>query len=477
MAKDDGKRKGGKSGGVAVAALRGIPSISALLQEKAVCEASHGVPAPVATDAIRRVVARWRSRIARGGAAVAGDGVRKAIVDDCARDLDGVRLSRLGPVINATGVILNTNLGRSPLAGLIEDAAGTARGYSNLEINLEAGARGGRLASIYADLRTLSGAQAALVVNNNSAAVLLILAALSKEREVIVSRGELVQIGGGFRIPEIMAASGAILKEVGTTNRTTLSDYVKAVGPNTAMILKVHPSNFVQTGFVASVASDDLVPLAKRRRIPLVEDMGSATFAALPEMPNLPNPARPLAAGVDLVCFSGDKLFGGPQAGIILGRKKLIDEMAVHPIMRTLRIDKVTAALLAETLKRYLDGTWREIPIFEMLLTPMDVLRRRAARIIKMLPAGHKAVRALGDALFGGGTLPGERIPSLKIAVDTPMPAQEAQRRLRTMRKPIVATVEEGALVLDMRTISPDDDRTVGRSLASLLSGDEPRLG
>jgi len=473
MPKDEGdgqKRRRPKGG--APSPLRAIPSISALLTDEAVSDAAAGIPAPVVTEALRRVVARWRSRISRGAETLRGADVRKPIIDDCIQELGGARLSRLKTVINATGVILNTNLGRSPLLGLIEGATETARGYSNLEISLETGARGGRLASIYADLCTLSGAQAALVVNNNAAAVLLILTALAAGREAIVSRGELVQIGGGFRMPDVMAASGALLKEVGTTNRTTLLDYARAVWRSTAMILKVHPSNFVQTGFVASVASDELVPLARKRRVPLTEDMGSATFATVPEMPGLPNPAKPIAAGVDLVCFSGDKLLGGPQAGIILGKKRLIYSMAKHPLMRALRVDKVTAALLTETLKRYLDGTWRTIPIFDLLLTPTDDLKMRAAKIIERLPSGVKAKIAGGDALFGGGTLPGERIPSVKIVVETPMHAQEAQRRLRTLKRPIVATVEHGKLILDMRTIFAGEDADVAQALRTLAPGE-----
>jgi L-seryl-tRNA(Ser) seleniumtransferase len=364
-------------------------------------------------------------------------------------------------VINATGVIIHTNLGRAPLA----DAA-RARvlelggGYTNLEYDLERGIRGSRAVHAELLLTRITGAEAAAVVNNNAGATLLVLAALAGGREVIISRGELVEIGGGFRVPDVLAQSGAILREVGTTNRTRAGDYSAAIGDRTALILRVHPSNFRIEGFTARPSLDELAALAHRFELPLVEDLGSGALAPL--VKDEPLVADSLRAGADVVCFSGDKLLGGPQAGILVGRRDLIDRIRTHPLMRALRVDKLTYAALEATLIEYLAGrATQSVPVARMLSMRVEEVEARARELADRLRARGWQVEVLdGRSTIGGGSAPGVELPTKLVALSRAgESADTTEAALRHRRLPVIGRIERDRVVLDLRTVDPADDR------------------
>jgi L-seryl-tRNA(Ser) seleniumtransferase len=372
------------------------------------------------------------------------------------------------PVVNATGVVLHTNLGRSPLAPAAADAIREmASGYSDLELDLETGRRGSRLAALEGKLLALSGAEAAYACNNNAAAVLLALDSIARGREVIVSRGELVEIGGSFRIPEIMERASVRLVEVGTTNRTHPHDYARAIGPDTALLLKVHRSNFEQTGFVREVSLDELVAIGREHEVPVVEDLGSGTLLDLTAR-GFPAeafaPSR-LRAGVDLVCFSGDKLLGGPQAGILLGRRSLVDAIRENPLARALRLDKLSLAALDWTLSAYLDGRAEtEIPVVRQLLASPDELevlaRGLAERLEPLLRDGVSVQVERERAPVGGGSLPGYELETWVVALRGRREVFSATRvaaELRTAETPVLTRVRDGAVLLDLRTLTGDE--------------------
>ncbi len=379
-------------------------------------------------------------------------------------------------VINATGVVLHTNLGRAPLSGAAQAAVAEAsRGYSNLELDLESGRRGSRLGQLESKLIALSGAEAAHVVNNNAAAVLLALNTLALGKEVAVSRGELVEIGGSFRVPAIMERAGVRLHEIGTTNRTHLADYERAIGPDTGLLLKVHRSNFEQRGFVAEADVRELAALAHRHGIPLVEDLGSGTLLDLRAsgLPEEVHAQSRLRMGVDVVCFSGDKLLGGPQAGILLGTRPLIDAMRGNPLARALRIDKLTIAALDATLDSMLEeGRAEEIPVVAGLKMSAADLKPRAAKLLERI-AGEigtewRARVASSEAAVGGGSLPEHRLPGWAVVLEGPHVARLA-RRLREASPPVLARVREESLWLDVRTLSEADFDAVAHALAFAL--------
>ncbi len=368
-------------------------------------------------------------------------------------------------VLNATGVVLHTNLGRAPLSDEAAAAVvASATGYSDLEFDRDSGRRGSRLTRISQLLCLLSGAEAALVLNNNAAAVLLAVDALAAGREVVLSRGELVEIGGSFRVPEILASSRARLVEVGTTNRTHLRDYEAAIGPDTGMLLKVHRSNFELRGFTTEVTLRELAPLAREHDLPLVEDRGSGSFIDL-RPHGLPESEAQsgLSEGADLVLFSGDKLLGGPQAGIVLGRKPLVERMKQSPLARALRVDKMTLAALHWTLRTLLDGDAEQrVPVLRMLTAPAEVLRRRAERLAKGIAprvAGAVSVEA-EVSLVGGGALPDLEIPGFAVRL-APAPqdgsALEISRKLRLADPPVIVRIQKEAVLLDPRTLSDDE--------------------
>jgi L-seryl-tRNA(Ser) seleniumtransferase len=383
----------------------------------------------------------------------------------------------LRPVINATGVVLHTALGRAVLSTLaLERLALVGQGYSNLEIDLEDKSRGSRYSHVVGLLRRLGGAEDALVVNNNAAAVLLALETLAHGREVVVSRGELIEIGGEFRIPDIMRRSGAVLREVGTTNRTHLRDYAEAIGPATALILKVHPSNYRVVGFTAEVSSRELAGLGRERGVPVMEDLGSGSLVDLRDvgLPWEPTVPEVVSAGVDVVAFSGDKLLGGPQAGILVGRSEVVVRLKKNPLNRALRVDKLTLAALEATLYAYEAGTAREtVPTLRMLTEPLASIRRRAERLLALIPPGQ--VERLGAAIqddqsqVGGGALPTVELPTAALALRSAVvPARVADERLRAATPPVVARIKDHRLLLDCRTVLPSELSALARVLSTL---------
>jgi L-seryl-tRNA(Ser) seleniumtransferase len=397
-------------------------------------ELARNVDDPLAVDAARTVLERAREEIRTG----ADPGDLAARVRD---ELNAARAPSLRRVLNATGVIVHTNLGRAPLAPeALAQVVEAARGYSNLELDLREGSRGSRQDHVAAILRRLTGAEAALVVNNNAAAMLLALAALAEGREVIVSRGELIEIGDGFRIPDVLARSGAQLVEVGTTNRTRARDYELAVCAETALILRVHQSNFRVVGFTELPRLEELAAVARRHGLPLLDDLGSGV---LTELPGEPSARESLAAGADLVCFSGDKLLGGPQAGIVVGRGELVETLRRHPLQRAVRIDKLSLAALEGTLRLYLDAPER-IPVLRMLHESSTSVRARAERLASLV--GGTVEETVGRV--GGGALPLAELPSFACAIEESLAAP-----LRAGDPPVVGIVRDGKLLLDCRTL------------------------
>jgi L-seryl-tRNA(Ser) seleniumtransferase len=380
-------------------------------------------------------------------------------------------------VVNATGTVLHTNLGRAPLApGAAEAVAAAAVRYSDLEFDLASGRRGDRLAPVAEKLALISGAEAAHAVNNNAAAVLLALDTLARGREVIVSRGELVEIGGSFRVPEIIERAGVTLVEVGTTNRTHRADYERAIGPRTGLLLKIHRSNFELRGFVAEVALPELAEIGRARGLPVVEDLGSGTLVDLSTR-GLPAeafaPAR-LGLGADAVCFSGDKLLGGPQAGIILGAAGYLKAMRANPLARALRLDKLSLAALDWTLGTLLEGrAEREIPVLRQLLEPMARLEARARRLAERLakvagPAARLSAQA-DRGVVGGGSLPGFELGTWVVALRTEDEVEQVAARLRVASVPVLARVRDDRLLLDVRTLLDDDETALEASLEEAL--------
>jgi L-seryl-tRNA(Ser) seleniumtransferase len=409
--------------------LRDLPSVD---------ELARGVDDPLAVDAARTVLSRARQEIRAG--VEPGD-----LSERLTRELAATRAPRLRRVLNATGVIVHTNLGRAPLAPeALARVHEAGRGYSNLELDLDDGERGSRQDHLAAIVRRLTGAEASLVVNNNAAAVLLSLAALAEGREVVVSRGELLEIGDGFRIPDVLARSGARLVEVGTTNRTRAADYERAIGPDTALVLRVHQSNFRVVGFTELPRLEELATVAHRHELPLVDDLGSG---ALGDVPGEPSARESLAAGADLVCFSGDKLLGGPQAGIAAGRADLVERLRRHPLQRALRVDKLTLAALEGTLQLHLDSPAR-VPVLRMVGEDAAVVRARADRLAEL--TGGTVEETV--ARVGGGALPLAELPSFACALDESLAAP-----LRTGEPPVVGIVRDGKLLLDCRTLADDE--------------------
>jgi L-seryl-tRNA(Ser) seleniumtransferase len=455
------------------ARLRGLPSVDQLVRELESRAELSAVPRARLTACVRDLLERERRRTRADGDTSPDRG---ALAEQVVAALAGGAFSLL-PVINATGVVLHTGLGRAVLSPLaLERLAMVGGAYSNLEFDLEDKHRGSRYSHVAGLLGRLTGAEDALVVNNNAAAVLLALDSLARGREVVVSRGELIEIGGEFRIPDVMARSGARMREVGTTNRTHLRDYADAIGPDTALILKVHPSNYRVIGFTAGVAARDLVSLARERGVAVMEDLGSGSLLDLRVfgLPHEPTVPEVVASGVDLVSFSGDKLLGGPQAGIILGRRDLVARLRQNPLNRTLRIDKLTLAALEATLYAYEAGTARDsLPVLRMLTEPLASLHRRAAEVLALVPRAQ--VDRLGAEVredrsqVGGGALPAAELPTAVIAIGTatwPAPALDA--RLRQGRPPVLGRITEDRLLLDCRTVLPAQVPELARALAGL---------
>ena len=465
--------------------LRQIPSVDELLSQPRLAELAKRVDRSLVVEVARTVLDDLRARITGQIATallaeispVACD--RSALEERITTLVEQILARSLLPVINATGVIPHTNLGRAPLPeSVVEEFRRAATQYSNLEYDLEAGARGKRDVHTAELLTRLTGAEAAVVVNNCAAAVLVTLAALARGGEVIVSRGELIEIGDGFRIPEIMEQSGAVLREVGTTNRTRLADYENAINEKTRLLLRVHPSNFKVTGFTDKPSLDELVALGQRMQIPLVEDLGSGCLVNLAEQGiSEPTVRQSAEAGVGIVTFSGDKLLGGPQAGIIVGKKDLIVRVRRHPLFRALRVDKLTVAALEATLGAYLRAAWDEIPVMRMIrMTPQE-LKRRAENFIRELrpelPLGEVEIEVVdGASLAGGGSTPTQSLPTKVIRIASiRYSAAKLEQRLR--RAPagisVIARVEDDRLILDLRTVFPEQEPLLAKTLAAAL--------
>lgn len=446
--------------------LKNIPKVDKVLEWPEIKAFLAEYPRPVVITAVRETLDLVRAKL------LSREATADSLRQEAIAGLVGLTLARtntpgLRRVINGTGVILHTNLGRAPLSESLQEIMFEAAfGYSTLEFDLETGERGSRAVHVEKLLRDLTGAEAAVVVNNNAAAVLLALSSLARGKEVIVSRGELVEIGGSFRIPEVMEQSGAVLREVGATNRTHTRDYRSAVSEDTALLLKVHTSNFAVVGFTAEVSTEELVSLGRETSVPVMVDAGSGTLVDLSAhgLPGETTVQEYLRAGADLVTFSGDKLLGGPQAGIIVGKRSCLEPMKKHPLLRALRVDKVTLAALEGTLRLYQDErqALSQIPSLKMLTVSRDELATRAKaaarRMHRALPATVSLKTLPGFSQVGGGTFPLLEIPSSLISVSVAgLSAQQLEQKLRANPLPIIGRISQGVFLLDLRTLADQD--------------------
>ena len=442
--------------------LRLVPSVDALLRTDAGRKGGEKFGRPLLKLAVQRVLEDVRLGAENGREPPEDDVVLARAVRLAAMSWYG-----LSPIINATGVVLHTGLGRAPLPDRAARAAAqAARNYVDLELDRETGKRGKRTTRAEIMLTALTGAEDGIVVNNNAAALLLVLSTLARRKEVPVSRGELIEIGGEFRLPEIMASSGAKLVEVGTTNRTRAGDFAAAITERTGMLLKVHPSNFRVTGFAETPRADELAGLAREAGVPFLYDLGSGLLDRYPGVPEEePSATEALARGTDLVCFSGDKLLGGPQAGIVLGRSDLIERLRRNPIARALRADKMQVAALEAVLRLYTTGRRDELPLWQLLEAPSGRIKDRAASMALELP-GARARKC--ESVVGGGSLPGYSVSSWAVEVAV-MRAPAIASRLRTGSPPVLCRIEDDMLVFDLRTVPPDEDDRLLRAIRYAL--------
>ena len=450
--------------------FQNLPSVESLLSSKRIRTLAEEYRRDWVANLVREQIEESRTSIRMGGTAPTAEQIEKSVVQ---------RVVALGqgwprPVINATGVIIHTNLGRTPLSlESMEAMLQAAEGYINLELDLEEGKRGSRQAHTEALLRQLTGSEAALVVNNNASALLLTLSALARSKEVVVSRGEAIEIGGGFRIPDVCRQSEAILVEVGTTNRTYARDYESAITQDTAAFLKVHASNFRIQGFAHTPEIRELVEVGERRAIPVLHDIGSGCLLNTQEMglAQEPRPQESLDAGVALVLFSGDKLLGGPQAGIIAGKQEIIEELETHPLARVMRIDKIRLAALTATLLHYVKGEAEtKVPVWRMINYTAGELENRAHHWQTVI--GKRAGMVRGLSTIGGGSLPAENLDTWLLSLDCddlPGRAEEVARRLRHYSTPIIARIEGGAVLLDPRTVFLEEEDTLLRAVAEAM--------
>ena len=453
--------------------LRLLPSVDELLQSPLAQALNAQFSRTLTLRALRASLAQARAAIRAGAVCPSTD----ALLTTAESLLRQEQQLHLRSLINATGVIINTNLGRAPLSQeALEAVRHVSSGYSNLEYELEMGERGSRHTHVSALLRELTGAEAALVANNNAAAVLLCLSTLAQGREVVISRGQLVEIGGGFRVPDVMRQSGCQLVEVGTTNRTRLRDYEAALSEHTALLLTVHPSNFLITGFTESTSTSELCALAHERGLLVMDDLGSGCLLKSEQygLAHEPTPQESIQAGVDVVCFSGDKLLGGPQAGIIVGKAEVIARIAKHPLMRAVRIDKMTLAALEATLRHYQrDQVETHIPIWHMIsMKPERITSRANSWVSKLKARGIAAHTQRGESTIGGGSLPGETLPTTLVALSAasmPISLEEMAKRLRLCPTPIITRISRDTLLLDPRTVLEEQDKEVVQALIEVV--------
>ncbi|NMB35912.1 MAG: L-seryl-tRNA(Sec) selenium transferase [Firmicutes bacterium] len=463
--------------------LRLLPAVDKILQEKELKEIGEEIPRHLIVEAVQEIVTEKRAVIR--GAAAAGElealDLSPAFLACRVRERvrEEARFS-LRPVFNATGVLLHTNLGRAPLAAVaVQSLQEAGRSFCNLEISLKTGHRSSRYEHVEALLCRLTGAEAALVVNNNAGAVFLALNTLAAGREVIVSRGELVEIGGSFRLPEVMTASGAFLAEVGTTNKSYRRDFERAINERTALLLKVHSSNFKILGFTAAVQAGQLVELGREHNLPVMEDLGSGVLVDLTRfgLPAEPMVQESVAAGIDLITFSGDKLLGGPQSGIIVGKREYLDRIKSNQMARALRVDKLTLSALESTLRLYLheERALKEIPILRMLTVPAAVLKERAKVLASQLAAGLGPKWRVGisqeRARVGGGSLPLAALPSYQVTLaGRRVGTAKAVRMLRDADRPVIARVRKKKILLDLRSLQEEEDGLLVETLLGVLS-------
>jgi len=460
--------------------LRRLPSVDELLLRPAIVTLCKSVQRDYAVQIVREVLAQVRRAVISGEgadeAAIAPEAFEQRILAAVQNEM----APSLRPVINASGVILHTNLGRAPLSpAVIAELQRAAAQYCNLEYDLAAGARGKRDVHLSRLIERLTGAESAIMVNNCAAAVLVTLAALARTGEVIVSRGELIEIGDGFRIPEIMEQSGARLREVGTTNRTRIADYENAINENTRLLLRVHPSNFTVTGFTEKPEVAELIALGKRRNLTVIEDLGSGCLVDL-SLAGITEPTarESVEAGFSLVLFSGDKLLGGRQAGIIAGKKELVTSVRRHPLFRALRVDKLTIAAMEATLRAYLRAAWDEIPAQQMIRASAIAIEKRAVHFLNALreriePRSAQFEIIQGHSLVGGGSTPAQSLPTHLVRVSSAhYSASQLESRLRTGPAgiPVIARIEDDRLLLDLRTVFPNQESALADALVSALS-------
>jgi L-seryl-tRNA(Ser) seleniumtransferase len=459
--------------------LRKLPSIDKLLQAEAVAVLVEQHGHELTTDVLRSTLDNARQAILNGEPAPEAT----TLFTEATRRLDADVRPSLYPVINATGVIIHTNLGRAPLSERARRAmAQASMGYSNLEYDMQAGARGSRYTHAARLLCRLTGAEDALVVNNNASALLLTLTALAKEREVLISRSQLIEIGGGFRIPDVMRQSGALLVEVGTTNRTYVRDYADSLHSiNTALLLRVHHSNFSITGFVYEPTLGELVTLGDEYAIPVMDDLGSGTLLETESygLAHEPTIQESVGAGVSIITASGDKLLGGPQAGLIVGKADLVAKLRHHPLARAVRVDKTTLAGLQATLLAYLEGkATDEVPVWRMIATPLENLTRRARKWQRALKdSGVPTAVIAAESTVGGGSLPGQTLPTRVLALEVPSPDPLAARLRHpepSNGPPIVPRIEDDRLLLDPRTVLPEQDTILVKALRAALAAEYP---
>ena len=462
------------------ALLRMLPGVDYILELSKEDPLFNDIPKSVLVRSIRSVVENLRTIIMDGEQDITETKFSDSVILERVKNsVKQAMTSNLKRIVNATGIVVHTNLGRSLLAkDAVENLLTIASSYSNLEFDLSKGKRGSRYSSVEDILCEISGAQAAMVVNNNAGAVLLCLETLSRGKKVIVSRGELVEIGGSFRIPDVMAKSGAVLKEVGTTNRTHYPDYENAIEHDTGLLLKVHKSNFSVVGFTAEVSLEELVALGTTYQIPVMEDLGSGTFVDFSKYGLLKEPTvqESVAAGVDVVTFSGDKLLGGPQAGIIVGKKDLIDRIKKNPITRALRIDKLTLAALESTLRHYrnIDREIDSIPTLRMITLPLDHIEKRAKELAKLMEnAGDPRISVCLVDVFsrpGGGAFPLQKLPSKGVGVKVQgISANAVEKKMRGNDIPIIGRIEEDRFIMDLRTIQDDELPIIRNAFENML--------
>lgn len=460
--------------------LRRLPSVDQVLGEAEIRAAAGGMAPEWTAHLVRETLEalrnRWLATNGNGSNTVPEEAVRETAIGACRDRILAVRSPHIARTINATGIVLHTGLGRSPLAGeAIAAVAEVSRGYCDVAISRETGGRKSRSSGVEQLLRILIGCEAAVVTNNNAAATMLALHTLARDREVIVSRGQLVEIGGSFRLPEVMTSAGARLREVGTTNRTRIGDYEAAIGEQTGAIMRIHPSNYQIVGFTESVGIEALVELGRRRGVPVIDDIGSGALLDL-EAYGLKGetPARAgIAAGADLVLFSGDKLLGGPQAGIVAGTRAAVERCAKNPLMRALRVDKMTIAALEATLRLYLepDRLGERLPLLRMIAEPAAQIRARGEALLTRLRAAEPGIAARLEpavAFVGGGSLPTEELESAALVLEVSDPGAEAmKRRLRMGDPPVFCRVRQGRLEFDLRTVGPDEVDGLARGVVA----------